>query len=49
MRGQAMRGEDPATRARPADVAPSFVALAQPDLQENGRVFDFREGKFLED
>jgi len=49
MRAQAMPGEDPATLATPEDLAPSFVALAQPDLRENGRVFDFREGKFLED
>ena len=49
MRATAMPGEDPATLSTPEDLAPSFLALAQPDLKENGRVFDFREGKFLED
>jgi NAD(P)-dependent dehydrogenase (short-subunit alcohol dehydrogenase family) len=47
MRAQAMPGEDPATLPEPAEVARKIVALASPDLQETGKIYDVRGGRFL--
>jgi NAD(P)-dependent dehydrogenase (short-subunit alcohol dehydrogenase family) len=47
MRAQAMPGEDPATLPEPAEVARKIVALASPDLEETGKIFDVRGERFL--
>ena len=41
MRAKAMPGEDPAPLAKPADVAPSLVALCLPDETRHGQVVRF--------
>ncbi len=41
MRAKAFPGEDPATLPQPDDLAELFVQLALPQLQENGRTYDY--------
>jgi NAD(P)-dependent dehydrogenase (short-subunit alcohol dehydrogenase family) len=41
LRGMAMPGEDPATLAQPADVAPAIAALCLPAEARNGAVVRF--------
>jgi NAD(P)-dependent dehydrogenase (short-subunit alcohol dehydrogenase family) len=45
MRAQAFPGEDPATLKTPEDVVPTFVRLAEPACNDNGRLFDLRSGE----
>jgi NAD(P)-dependent dehydrogenase (short-subunit alcohol dehydrogenase family) len=45
MRAKAFPGEDPMKLSAPDDVAPLFVRLADPQLTENGRIFDFKSGE----
>jgi NAD(P)-dependent dehydrogenase (short-subunit alcohol dehydrogenase family) len=47
MRAEAMPGEDPATLRTPEDLAPHLVALASPEWQESGKIFDFPQEKVL--
>lgn len=42
MREKAMPGEDPATLAPPAALAPHVVGMVSPGYQLSGRLFDFR-------
>jgi NAD(P)-dependent dehydrogenase (short-subunit alcohol dehydrogenase family) len=42
MRAKAMPGEDPATLAKPEDLAETFIRLALPELTENGTVVQYR-------
>jgi NAD(P)-dependent dehydrogenase (short-subunit alcohol dehydrogenase family) len=44
MRAKAFPGEDPLTLKTPEDIAPIFVRMADPALQENGRIFEFKTG-----
>ena len=46
MRGKAFPGEDPLALKTPEDIAPAFLMLADPALKENGRVYDFKLGKW---
>ena len=46
MRGKAFPGEDPLTLKTPEDIAPAFLMMADPALVENGRVYDFKLGKW---
>jgi NAD(P)-dependent dehydrogenase (short-subunit alcohol dehydrogenase family) len=48
MRAQAMPGEDPMTLPTPDQVAADIVALCLPDMQESGRLYDHRQGAFVE-
>jgi NAD(P)-dependent dehydrogenase (short-subunit alcohol dehydrogenase family) len=41
-------GIDPATLPAPEEVAKAIVPLCLPDCTENGKLYDFRTGKFLE-
>ena len=41
-------GIDPATLPAPEEVAKAIVPLCLPDCIENGRLYDFRAGKFLD-
>ena len=41
-------GVDPNTLPPAEEVAKAIVPLCQPDCNENGRLYDFRTGKFLE-
>ena len=45
MRAKAFPGEDPGTLKTPDDIVPLFLRLADPALQEAGRIFDFRTGE----
>jgi NAD(P)-dependent dehydrogenase (short-subunit alcohol dehydrogenase family) len=47
MRAKAFPGEDPLTLKTPEDIAPTFVRLADPALQENGRIFEFKTGMWV--
>jgi NAD(P)-dependent dehydrogenase (short-subunit alcohol dehydrogenase family) len=47
MRAQAMPGEDPMTLETPDKVAEKIVELCLPSLQESGKLYDYRQGKFL--
>ncbi|MEN3791563.1 SDR family NAD(P)-dependent oxidoreductase [Fulvimarina sp. MAC3] len=47
MRAQAMPGEDPETLPSAGEVASKILPLALPDLDETGRLYDVREGRFL--
>jgi NAD(P)-dependent dehydrogenase (short-subunit alcohol dehydrogenase family) len=47
MRAAAMPGEDPMTLKTAEPVAEKIVALCLPELQETGRVYDFRQDKLL--
>lgn len=44
MRAKAFPGEDPASLKAPEDLTPTFVRLAEPSCQDNGRLFDLRTG-----
>jgi NAD(P)-dependent dehydrogenase (short-subunit alcohol dehydrogenase family) len=48
MRAQAMPGEDPMTLEPPDKVAEKIVELCLPSLQESGKLYDYRQGRFLE-
>jgi hypothetical protein len=48
MRAQAMPGEDPTTLPTPDQVATDIVALCLPNMQESGRLYDHRQGAFVE-
>jgi NAD(P)-dependent dehydrogenase (short-subunit alcohol dehydrogenase family) len=45
MRAKAFPGEDPMSLRTPADIAPSFVRLAEPSCTDNGKLFDLRTGE----
>jgi NAD(P)-dependent dehydrogenase (short-subunit alcohol dehydrogenase family) len=47
MRAKAFPGEDALTLKTPEDIAPTFVRLADPALQENGRIFEFKTGMWV--
>jgi NAD(P)-dependent dehydrogenase (short-subunit alcohol dehydrogenase family) len=44
----AFPGIDPETLPTPEDVAKAIVPLCKPACGENGKVYDYRQGKFLE-
>lgn len=48
MRAQAMPGEDPQTLPTAEEIASRIVSLASPKLEENGRLFQARENKFID-
>lgn len=48
MRAQAMPGEDPMTLETPDKAAEKIVELCLPSAQESGKLYDFRQGRFLE-
>jgi NAD(P)-dependent dehydrogenase (short-subunit alcohol dehydrogenase family) len=48
MRAQAFPGEDPMTVETPDRVADKIVELCLPSVQESGKVYDFRKGRFLQ-
>ena len=48
MRAQAAPGEDPSTLPHPDELAPHLVAMARPDWQHTGKMFDFRSKRVLE-
>ncbi len=43
MRAKAFPGEDPATLPSPEQIAPMFIELCDPNLEENGATFNGRE------
>ena len=47
MRATALPGVDPMTLPTPEEVAKTIVPLCLPGCTENGRLYDFRAGKFL--
>ena len=47
MRAQAMPGEDPATLPAAEEIAKHLLALADPALQETGKIYEARSGRFL--
>ncbi|CAN1566942.1 FabG Dehydrogenases with different specificities (related to short-chain alcohol dehydrogenases) [Rhabdaerophilaceae bacterium] len=47
MRAEAAPGEDPMSLPEPKDLAPHFVAMASPEWQESGKLFDFRSRSVL--
>ena len=48
MRAQAMPGEDPSTLPHPSEVAEKILALAAPELEHTGKLFEVRTGRFLD-
>jgi NAD(P)-dependent dehydrogenase (short-subunit alcohol dehydrogenase family) len=48
MRAQAMPGEDPMTLETPDKVAEKIVELCLPSMHESGKLYDYRQGRFLE-
>ena len=48
MRAQAFPGEDPMTLETADKVADSLVALCLPSMQGDGKLYDYRDGKFLQ-
>jgi NAD(P)-dependent dehydrogenase (short-subunit alcohol dehydrogenase family) len=48
MRAQAMPGEDPMTLETPDKAAEKIVELCLPSTQESGKLYDYRQGRFLE-
>jgi NAD(P)-dependent dehydrogenase (short-subunit alcohol dehydrogenase family) len=44
MRAKAFPGENPASVKAPETVTPTFVRLAEPSCNDNGRVFDLKTG-----
>jgi NAD(P)-dependent dehydrogenase (short-subunit alcohol dehydrogenase family) len=48
MRAQAFPGEDPMTLETPDKVADKIVELCLPNLQESGKLYDLRQGRFLQ-
>ncbi len=47
MRAIAMPGEDPMSLKTAEAVAEKIVELCQPDFQETGKVYDYRQGRLL--
>jgi NAD(P)-dependent dehydrogenase (short-subunit alcohol dehydrogenase family) len=47
MRAKAMPGEDPMTLDTPEQVAEAILPLCLPSCTENGRIYDYREKRFL--
>ena len=47
MRAKAFPGEDPLSLTTPEDIAPAFIALADPALTENGRTYDIKSARWL--
>jgi len=47
MRAAVMPGEDPMILPTPDEVAATIVPLCRPDMQETGRIYDFRAGRLL--
>jgi NAD(P)-dependent dehydrogenase (short-subunit alcohol dehydrogenase family) len=47
MRAQAMPGENPETVPHPSEVAAHIMALVGPDLQETGKIYQVRTGRFV--
>lgn len=47
MRAQAFPGENPATLKTPEDLVPLFLRLADPDMAETGKLFNFPSGDML--
>jgi NAD(P)-dependent dehydrogenase (short-subunit alcohol dehydrogenase family) len=47
MYASAFPGVDPLTLPTPEEVAGAILALCLPDCAENGKVYNFREKKFL--
>jgi hypothetical protein len=43
-----MPGEDPTTLEIPDKAAEKIVELCLPGLQESGKLYDYRQGRFLE-
>jgi NAD(P)-dependent dehydrogenase (short-subunit alcohol dehydrogenase family) len=48
MRALVMPGEDPMTLPTAEEVADTLVPLCLPSLSDTGRLYDFREGRFLD-
>jgi NAD(P)-dependent dehydrogenase (short-subunit alcohol dehydrogenase family) len=48
MRAQAMPGEDPMALDPPEAIAPSIVELCLPSVQVSGKLYSYRERRFLE-
>jgi NAD(P)-dependent dehydrogenase (short-subunit alcohol dehydrogenase family) len=48
IRAQAFPGEDPMTLETADKVADRIVALCLPSMQETGKLYDYRDGKFLQ-
>lgn len=48
MRAQVMPGEDPRTLPTPEEVAETIVPLCLPSCTATGKLYDYREGKFLD-
>ncbi len=47
MRALAMPGENPETVPHPSEVAEHILALVDPALQETGKIYQFRTGRFV--
>lgn len=48
MRATLMPGEDPATLPTPEQVAEAIIPLCLPELQETGKLYDYRAGRLME-
>jgi NAD(P)-dependent dehydrogenase (short-subunit alcohol dehydrogenase family) len=48
MRAQAVPGEDPLTLPHPSEVAAKILALAAPELEHTGKLFEVRTGRYLD-
>ncbi len=48
MRAQAMPGEDPMLLETPEQVASKIVELCMPEMNENGRIYSYAKGRFLD-
>jgi NAD(P)-dependent dehydrogenase (short-subunit alcohol dehydrogenase family) len=48
MRAQAMPGEDPMTLEAPDKAAEKIVELCLPGLQESGKLYNYRQARFME-
>jgi hypothetical protein len=48
MMATAFPGIDPMTLPMPENVAQKIVPLCQPACTQNGKLYDFRSGRFLE-
>jgi hypothetical protein len=48
MYASAFPGIDPLTLPTPEEVAKAIVRLCLPECAENGKIYNFREGKFLD-
>ncbi len=47
MRAQAFPGEDPQTLPTPAELARAMLPLFSPQLEDNGAIFDFKDGRLI--